>query len=306
MDQYTNFILNIPNGRLLKPQGFVITPENLLLRDLAWEWGVTPENSTIFNDLLPKLSVSNNTVANVSCLAAFNYFHWMFNLIPKFALLEKANIVPDYYYLDYADLPFQRDTLTMLGIDLKKVIRSSQHIHLLCSNLIVPSYTGGMATNPKWVYDFIRNKFLSKLSDEEKNTLPRRIFISRKVFRTIINEYQVFELLKNFNFQRIYLEELAVKDQAKLFANADIIVAIHGAGLTNLVFCDKKTCVIELYPPSYVNRCFLGISQQIGINHIMIMGDQTGLSEIDIKYYHFQMGKYALEELEKALNIWSR
>ena len=35
-------------------------------------------------------------------------------------------------------------------------------------------------------------------------------------------------------------------DQVKIFNSAKLIVAMHGAGLTNLLFCKNKTKVIEI------------------------------------------------------------
>ena len=40
-------------------------------------------------------------------------------------------------------------------------------------------------------------------------------------------------------------------DQARWFASKDLIIAAHGAALTNSVFITKGTIVLQLYPPFF-------------------------------------------------------
>ncbi len=65
-----------------------------------------------------------------------------------------------------------------------------------------------------------------------------KIFVSRKSSRTIENEAEITSLLKSRGFERYYFEtgELSVLEQWRVMAGAREIVAIHGAGLTPLVF----------------------------------------------------------------------
>jgi capsular polysaccharide biosynthesis protein len=73
------------------------------------------------------------------------------------------------------------------------------------------------------------------------------------------------------------LEYLTVEAQAKLFATAKVIVAPHGAGLSNLIFCKKGTKIIEIFPPTYTVPCFWIISQQLGLDQTCVKG--MGVSE---------------------------
>lgn len=67
---------------------------------------------------------------------------------------------------------------------------------------------------------------------------PERIFVSRKSSRTIENEAEITDLLKTHGFERYYFEtgELSVIEQWRIMSGARQIVAIHGAGLTPLIF----------------------------------------------------------------------
>ena len=63
--------------------------------------------------------------------------------------------------------------------------------------------------------------------------------------RKIVNEDEVLNLLKEKKFERITLSKLDFKDQIKLFKNAKTVIGLHGAGFSNLVFCESNTNVIE-------------------------------------------------------------
>lgn len=96
----------------------------------------------------------------------------------------------------------------------------------------------------------------------------RHIFISRRdsPHRSMQNEAEVEEMLVARGFQSVTLSGLSLGQQAALFHGADTIVAAHGAGLSNVIFCRRGARVIELTPTSYMNQCFLKIGQTLGLN----------------------------------------
>ena len=64
--------------------------------------------------------------------------------------------------------------------------------------------------------------------------------------RLIINETEVKNFLDSCGFQSLVLGNFHFKDQIKIFKNADVIVGLHGAGFSNLCFCNPETKVIEI------------------------------------------------------------
>jgi capsular polysaccharide biosynthesis protein len=78
---------------------------------------------------------------------------------------------------------------------------------------------------------------------------PRRIYISRQgaTRRRIVNHDAVEALLARHGFETVQAERLDFLDQAALFAEAEAVVAPHGAGLANLLFNDGRARVVEFY-----------------------------------------------------------
>ncbi len=72
----------------------------------------------------------------------------------------------------------------------------------------------------------------------EGTTTPDKIYISRRDSRTVENETEIVRLLEARGFRKYLFEtgELSLIEQWRLVAGASQIVAIHGAGLTPLIF----------------------------------------------------------------------
>ena len=161
-----------------------------------------------------------------------------------------------------------------MGIPSNKIISSDRNSLVSADELIVPSFPGYLDWIPYGTIKFLRQTFLSKMS-LDTTQYGKRIYISRARARArhIINEDAVIQLLDKLGFQTVYLEEMSTIDQVALFANAQVVVAPHGSGLTNLVFCSPKTITIELFSPHYVRTDYWMISQLLELKHYYCLGE---------------------------------
>jgi hypothetical protein len=120
----------------------------------------------------------------------------------------------------------------------------------------------------------LRQYFVNEFANTE--TGNKFIYISRRFSqRSHPNEIELEQALKDYGFKTLYLEELSWSDQLEAFATAEIIVAQHGAGLANLVFCShpKKVKVIELMPTTWANPCFAVLAQILDMVYSTIIYD---------------------------------
>jgi capsular polysaccharide biosynthesis protein len=108
-----------------------------------------------------------------------------------------------------------------------------------------------------------------KLCEGPKNP-HRRIFLNRKSFyqRNIKNIDKLTEILKRYDFESIYAEDLSYEQQVAMFRETKYFVGIHGAGLTNLLFSDIQSLrVLEIFSESLVHASFYRFLEMLGVAH---------------------------------------
>jgi len=144
--------------------------------------------------------------------------------------------------------------------------------------------------------------------------LPKKVFISRRNARTVINEPAVFGFLEERGYERIYPEDLSIPQQWSLLGNATDVVGIHGAGLSALGFCAHRAAeaeprfrLTELFSPGYANTCFRIYAGVLGGKWVGVRGKLTPeiIEDLDVRGDRLahQMASFEvdLEALELAL-----
>ena len=277
----------------------VITSDNKLVTDIS-----SGAAELIISS--PKLSPVYQIDGTVAFLSirwgGGGYYHWMFDVVTRISLLYQSNIdlfSIDKFIFNQIQTKFQIETIKILGFSEDKILESCNYPHIHAQKLIVPSipYLDGFR-NTKWACDFLKETFLPKNS--LKSSLVEKIYISRKQAskRQVVNEAEVVSLLETFGFKIIILELMSVKQQALCFANAKVVVAPHGAGLTNLVFCSSGTKVIEFFDSEYLVKCYWLISNVCNLEHYHLIGD-----EFDDDFSGKPARKNILVNLQKLLDL---
>jgi tetratricopeptide (TPR) repeat protein len=287
------------NNQILLPAHIIDVPEAyvaIVTEGRAWGDALnsaifTSENKLITNiftgcpqlihssDKLPPPELIEGTVAFLSVRwGQWNYFHWMFDLVTRIHLLQKSGInlhSINKFVVNSLEYSYQRETLETLGIPLNKIIESRTLPHIKAENLVVPSLPYPSAyRKSKWACDFLQQSFVA-MTVSPTNTKLERIYISREnaSYRRVINEQEILNFLEPLGFKSIILETMSVVEQATLFAGARVIIAPHGAGLTNLVFCQRETKFIEMFSPFYLVEDFLILASVSGLPHYSLIGE---------------------------------
>ncbi len=192
-------------------------------------------------------SISSSTVAPLIPRYFDNYYHWMIETVPKIRYLEafEQEIEGNVTYLIPGDAPSWLDqTLDLLEIPESKIEHAMCSVYK-CDRVILPSFPLRIGSDYEWIVSRILQ---NAAPDREAIGAGNNVFISRSnaVERRIVNEDEVMEALSEYGFERYLLENNTVEENAALFNEADIVVGAHGAGLTDLIYCDDAT-VIEIF-----------------------------------------------------------
>jgi capsular polysaccharide biosynthesis protein len=165
-------------------------------------------------------------------------------------------------------------------------------------SIAVYEQTGAtLVTSSKWVYvkelSFItKNLDLGYLHPSSRKELLRfcdqvkagdkaygkKLYVSRlKSRRSIPEEALMEKFFLSEGFKVIYAEDFSLKEQISIFRNATLVVAVHGAGITNLVWAEKCK-LVELMPINRINRCFEWQSYVCGHEYKRVYFDEENFS----------------------------
>lgn len=178
-----------------------------------------------------------------------NYYHHLVDYIFNMYYAERSPHAKSLPFLVLEmKYPFQNEIAAHLGLTADRLIEVRPLSAVRCRSLsVIPrSFRKfGTALEPG-VFDWIRERFVGSGAGRR----GRRIYISRRLAaqRKASNEAEVVALLKKNGFEDIALEELSFKAQVELFAECEVVVGAHGAGLSNVVFSPRGCTVIEITP----------------------------------------------------------
>jgi len=72
---------------------------------------------------------------------------------------------------------------------------------------------------------------------------------------------------------------MSTREQIELFSEASHVVSTHGAGLTNLLWCQKGTKVIEITQKELLEKkVYPVLSHHLGLSHHVILGNKVFLN----------------------------
>lgn len=219
---------------------------------------------------------------------ATNSYHHL-----KEAVLIDGSLGTNYFYFHAAVLP--RIYLLLQGYDLKNL----------------PVLVGEKVFNTRYFQQIIRTPFFSEinwevcknvtkvekliigvpfyynkthfrktqkiiLNAESFSNSAKRIFIDRSN-RRLSKFAPIKTLLDKYGFQIVNPSDLSVLQQAETFRNAEHIIGIHGAGMTNLIFCESgKTKVLEIIPSILLHTHYYWLCLTMDIHYDVIVGKAKG------------------------------
>ena len=179
-----------------------------------------------------------------------NYFHWLTDALPRLLLAQKHGIesppvIPHFF----ARIRHISDSLNQLGMRwLPLEPRTAYRFEKL--SIFSPLAPTGSPDAEN--ISALRHAFGARTND-----LPQppssahgatRIWVSRNKSRRrrVANETELLPLLRKYDFEVVWPEDLSFKQQIEVFSNARIVAGLHGAGLTNMAFMPEGANVVEV------------------------------------------------------------
>ena len=214
-----------------------------------------------------KISVLNSMkipIANVINEWANNYFHWFTEVLPKIYFLKKnlpefVIILPSSFNAEY-----QLSSLRQMNIAYDYF----EGMALIKKVYLPDRYAPYSAHYNPAIIKGLSNEL--KMNTDLTYTKGDNIYVSRRNarHRKIINEQEVVNLLSEFNFTIIDFESFTLEQQISIAHNAKVLISIHGAGLTNIMFCKAGTPVLEFSLANQtMDKCYYTLADACDLNY---------------------------------------
>lgn len=277
-----DFVVGLRNGRLYCAHGSHIAAINengYVVEELSFQWGDERIDEARKNRVFelrgfvkPKKYKGKVFSLMSGGGAKYLLYHWMLETVPKMHLfLQSGEIDKDSYFIvPNQRMQYQKEFLKHFGIDANRIIDEEEIHHVQADWLYVSSHIKYYDHHPKWSCDFLYNTIVPVPAKDPH----RLIYISRgdaRKNRRVENEAELEAALKKLGFESVQLSPLTIYEKAHVFNSARLIVAVHGGGLANLVYCQPGTKVLEIFPEQYVRHAYYDISDKRGLQYAYML-----------------------------------
>jgi capsular polysaccharide biosynthesis protein len=270
-------VAELPRGRVMKPHRVVVDSRGAMIEEFSSYWGTLNwrQHPMYWHPFPGRPEEVPGRLGVLAGRGDHSNYHFLLEILPRLALMDTPGVPkPDRWYAPLQH-SFQREILELAGfLPDAEMIDADLVPHVRAESLLVPGFPDNELRTPPWSVEFIRDR----LRDPALELVPgRRIYVTRgrqRNNRTVRNEDEVREALGSRGFDVVDPGAMPVAEQIRTFAEAECIVAPHGAALANLAFVSPGSSVIELFPPDYVQTCYWKLAHCVpGLTYRYLVGD---------------------------------
>lgn len=225
------------------------------------------------------------------------FFHWFADIYQKLEALSLTdNLFSDYILIipSTNNSSYVKETLKLYNIKYYIIEKNET---LFVNKLIhIPSISPTGNYRPELMFS-MRKRFHSYYNIPSKN---KKVFITRSkaLKRKILNENELIPFFKRNNIQIVAMEDLNFNEQYTIVAEADLLISLHGAGLTHMIWMNENSKILEIRSQDdSENNCYFSLASDLNLKYYYFLADKT-----DNKSTQLTNFKVDVEEFEKTLN----
>ncbi|KAJ4972438.1 hypothetical protein NE237_005612 [Protea cynaroides] len=163
----------------------------------------------------------------------------------------------EYWIMKYQTILKQLSRYEIVNIDTDDKVHCFPHVIVglkYYKDLRIDPLTASEGYSMKDFMKLTRTAYSLKKSaaikiHQHTQEKPRLLILTRKESRTFMNVNEIVELAKSMGFEVVVSEAMANLDKFSHIVNScDVMMGIHGAGLTNMVFLPSNAVLIQVLP----------------------------------------------------------
>lgn len=272
---YERHHVTLKNARInINPWSFITRDDKLLFKESSC-YGPNPNDHWIFQTI--KLPYPKKIKGKSLFLSSrTNYWHLLSEELCDLLLLTENNVELNYFdqiIFEKPSYPALKEIHKIFGLNQIRQVSLQKSHHLDCEEL---HFFTGTFNLSKHALNGVRKKILNYYAGtfEISREKPKRIIVTRgsSTTRRWLNEKDCLDALISMGFILIDPNNLSLLQQVEQFQNAEVVIGPHGAGLTNIMFCNTGTKVIEIRSNEQGGEyssanCYEELSSIFGIEH---------------------------------------
>lgn len=283
---YDRYLATIKNVTIHSPEGFLELVDSSFVVETAWIKENIVQNPAYFKRFKP---VSKYQPGKwFSCLLFWGngYYHWLCDVLPRLHYVLK--LLPDDVRFIVPDnmQDWQRRSLELIGVPIDHCVEFDGKRPWLLEQFYYAPPVAMTGDHDATSIQNVSQCLLRAIESKQVKPERLRLWISRAKARCrrIVNEDAILDAMADKRFTKIYAEDYSFEEQIALFQQAEAIVAPHGAGLTNMLFCQPGTKILEIFEPSTQRRCYWSLARALGHDYRCFIGEAvpSGKEEPDI------------------------
>lgn len=307
-------VLKLNNVKIIGSTSFVILSSSEALYEpyshdvnKLWDYKNPLIKDKIYSQFLIQCK-KNNVIINDGIMlsgdASYNFYHFIFEYLSKFIILNDLNIpgnIPIIVDEVICQYPQFHELLSCFNKNNREIIYLKfgyiydvKTLYYLPSINIIPAnykdlhtikYTDNLFSLDSIKY--LRDSLLHKMTNVN---CKKKIFISRRnsTLQRRYNEEEVERIFKKYDFQVVCPEKHSLSEQIYIFNNSNFIAGATGAAFSNILFCSPGCKVLCINSYNVELSIFSTIAKYL---------------ELDFQYLSAYDEKYKTQDLHVEFKI---
>lgn len=192
-------------------------------------------------------------------------------------------LVFDDTFTDKVIIPLLRD-LGLGKLKILKLKRNEQYIIFGRNYFVTKPHV--MGTNNSElihkIYNLIHFNLVKFREINISNHYKGIYYYRRGLYRRVVNDEEIINKLTGLGFYCTSFEELSYVGAFELMQMTNLFIGIHGGGLTNMMFLQPNSAVIEIKNdnPNPNSHCYWHLARSLKFDYTMFVADTVGESNI--------------------------
>jgi len=229
---------------------------------------------------------------------SYNFFHWFCDVLQKIEAIKACDIdLKGINFIIPSNINIDLVMATSSIYNISFNFLQADEIRFVKKLIVIPQISPTGNYRPPLIRN-IRDKFIENYGGKNEFS---RIYITRSkaLKRKILNEEKITSILKKYKFTIVAMEDLDLEAQIRLVMGAEVLVGLHGAGLTHMLWMSSGSKVMEIrLRGDEVNNCYFSLASDLQLNYYYYLAEKVNVN-VSTQFSDFMVSPI---EFEKSLS----